>query len=98
MGYPLAVSVLVLFLFFMPAPASAAARSLTLGMSGSDVTTLQDNLISLKYLDAGNSIGYFGPQTLAALQKFQCAQGIICAGSPTEGYGVFGPKTQAALQ
>ena len=98
MRYPLAVSVLVLFLFFMPAPASAAARSLTLGMSGSDVTILQDNLILLKYLGAGNSIGYFGPQTLAALQKFQCAQGIICAGSPTEGYGVFGPKTQAALQ
>ncbi len=71
---------------------------MTQGDSGADVTTLQNNLITLKYLAAGNNSGYFGAKTLAALEKFQCAKGIICAGSSVEGYGIDGPKTQAAIQ
>lgn len=73
-----------------------AARTLSLGSSGADVTTLQDKLISQGYLFA-SSTGYFGSATETALKKFQCANGIVCSGSSAQGYGVFGPRTQAAL-
>ncbi|HEV7449223.1 MAG TPA: glycosyl hydrolase family 18 protein, partial [Candidatus Paceibacterota bacterium] len=69
------------------------ARTLTAGLSGSDVTALQTQLIAKGYLSA-SATGYFGPATLAAVKKFQCAQGIVCSGSS---YGIAGPKTQAAL-
>lgn len=72
----------------------AAARSLSLGMSGSDVTALQTGLIAKGALAAGKATGYFGPLTLAAVQKFQCDSGIVCSGSS---YGLAGPRTQAAL-
>ncbi len=86
-----------LILLLAPVSAFAAARSLEFGMSGSDVTTLQQNLISLGYLAAGNAVGYFGSQTAAAVKKFQCAKSVACdASSP--GYGVYGPATQAAMQ
>jgi spore germination protein YaaH len=84
-------------LFILPQSGFAAARSLFLGLSGSDVTTLQNELITAGYLSAGSAIGYFGAQTEAAVQKFQCAQNIICTGASVSGYGIAGPKTQAAL-
>jgi spore germination protein len=87
----LAGSVLALSAFALPA--AAATRSLVLGMSGSDVTALQKALISQGYLTA-SATGYFGPATLSALKKFQCAKSIACSGA---GYGTAGPKTQAAL-
>ncbi|MDE1925487.1 MAG: peptidoglycan-binding protein, partial [Patescibacteria group bacterium] len=81
---------------FAPFFVFAAARSLSVGLSGSDVTTLQQELIAQGYL-SGSATGYFGALTQAAVQKFQCARGIICAGSGVSGYGIAGPKTQAAL-
>lgn len=83
-------------IFLMPFGAFAAGRSLSYGMSGSDVTVLQNALISKGYLAAGKNTGYFGPMTLSALQKFQCAQKIACS-SAIAGYGIYGPNTQAAL-
>jgi spore germination protein YaaH len=80
-----------------PAAVSAAARSLSVGLSGSDVTTLQNELIAKGYLTAGSNTGYFGALTLAAVEKFQCAQGIICANATVEGYGIAGPRTQSVL-
>lgn len=88
--------ILVSLIFLLPFGALAATRSLTSGMSGSDVTALQNALISKGYLATGKNTGTFGPMTLSALQKFQCAQKIACS-SATLGYGVYGPKTQAAL-
>ncbi len=79
-----------------PAGVFAAPRSLVIGLSGDDVVTLQNKLIAEGHLAAGNATGYFGPLTEAAVKKFQCAENIACAGS-SEGYGVAGPKTQAAL-
>lgn len=76
------------------APVPADARSLYQGLSGSDVASLQTELIARGYLAAGKATGYFGPLTLAAVKKFQCASGIICAGAA---YGTAGPMTQAAL-
>ena len=98
MRYTIATLVLIFFLLATPMVTFAAVRSLTVGMSGSDVTELQNNLISLKYLGTGYNTGYFGSLTRAALEKFQCAKNIICSGAAVEGYGVYGPKTKAALQ
>lgn len=78
-------------------PALAATRSLVYGNSGSDVTALQNALIAQGYLAAGKNTGYFGPLTEAAVKKFQCAEGIICAGASVSGYGIYGPRTRAKL-
>ena len=86
-----------LLFLLLPLTSFAATRSLELGMSGADVTALQKALITKGYLGAGNAVGYFGAKTLAALQKFQCAQKIACDAS-VEGYGVYGPASQAAMQ
>lgn len=68
-------------------------RDLTLGSTGSDVTSLQQMLVSGGYLvmPAGVSMGYFGGLTQAALAKYQAAMGI----SPAAGY--FGPVTRGSI-
>src|SRR3989344_8036974 len=86
-----------LAVIFMPAPAGASAASLSLGASGASVTALQQVLIAKSYLAAGKATGYFGPLTDAAIKKFQCDSGIICSGTAAVGYGIYGPRTQAAL-
>lgn len=73
--------------------ASAAfTRSLTVGLSGADVTELQTALVAQGYLTmpAGVSMGYFGSLTKRAVAAWQAASGV----SPALGY--FGPKSQAA--
>lgn len=82
---------------FVPTYTFAAVRSLSLGSSGSDVVSLQTALIEKGYLAPGKNTGYFGPLTQAAVQKFQCDQGIVCGTNRSSGYGVYGPKTRAAL-
>ena len=70
-------------------------RTFMFGSSGSDVTILQKLLVSdgELVLPANSSYGNFGKMTQAALEKFQVKYGIVKAGM--QGYGVFGPKTQA---
>lgn len=80
-------------LALVPVAASAAARTLSSGMSGSDVTALQNELSNKGYLTAAPS-GYFGAATLVAVKKFQCDQKIVCSGAS---FGVAGPMTQTAL-
>jgi spore germination protein len=87
------VLVLAILLCVMPVIASAATRTLSIGLAGSDVVTLQQELINQGYM-SGSATGKFGPLTQAAVEKFQCARGIVCSGAS---YGVAGPKTQAAL-
>ncbi len=84
-------------LFFAPLGVSAAPRSLSLGLSGSDVVSLQNALIAKNYLPAGKNTGYFGLLTQTAVQKFQCAQSIACASTAGAGYGIYGPRTRATL-
>jgi spore germination protein YaaH len=85
----------VFFIFVLStSPAYAATRTLVQGLTGSDVTNLQNELIANGYLSAGSATGHFGPLTLTAVQKFQCDQDIVCAGGS---YGVAGPLTQTAL-
>lgn len=66
---------------------------LTIGSKGSDVTELQQWLVSKGYLQmpAGVAYGYFGTLTQSAVAKFQAENGI----SPAVGY--FGPITRAKL-
>lgn len=91
-------SIIFLFAFFFaPTHSHAAVRSLSLGLSGNDVVILQNSLIAKGYLAAGKNTGYFGPLTDAAIKKFQCDQKIICAGATIAGYGIYGPRTRAAL-
>ncbi|MCK9352281.1 MAG: glycosyl hydrolase family 18 protein [Candidatus Paceibacterota bacterium] len=86
-----------LLVFFVPTNSFAAVRSLSLGLSGSDVTALQTALIAKGYLAAGKNTGYFGALTQTALKKFQCDKAIICSGSSAQGYGVYGPRTRAIM-
>src|ERR1700690_2733096 len=72
-------------------------RTLSQGLSGSDVASLQTFLAGEGYF-SGNATGFFGPITEAAVQRFQSAHGIVSSGDPAStGYGVVGPRTGAAI-
>jgi spore germination protein YaaH len=84
-------------MLLIPLGVLGATRSLSLGLTGSDVTSLQNGLIDQGYLAKGYNTGYFGPLTEAAVKRFQCDKKVICSGGKADGYGVYGPKTRAAL-
>jgi hypothetical protein len=65
-------------------------RTLTYGMSGSDVTALQTKLTAEGFY-SGPITGFFGRLTQTAVKKYQSAHGI----SPAN--GVVGPQTLTAL-
>lgn len=74
-------------------------RNLGLGDKGSDVEQLQryfakDNLL----YPEGEVTGYYGNLTKQAVERFQCAQSIVCSGTmDTTGFGAIGPVTLAKL-
>jgi len=78
-------------------PATSFTKDLTLGSKGTDVTALQNLLISANKgsaaaaLAAVGATGYFGNLTKAALAEYQAAAGV----TPSVGY--FGPKTRAYI-
>jgi peptidoglycan hydrolase-like protein with peptidoglycan-binding domain len=59
------------------------------GMSGADVTLLQNRMTALRVYD-GPITGYFGSLTEDAVIRFQQARGLLAD-------GVVGPRTKAAL-
>lgn len=66
-------------------------RTLKLGMSGDDVTALQNQLASLGYaVDLANEVGVFGDTTQAALMKYQEDMGLAVD-------GIAGVNTYASL-
>jgi hypothetical protein len=74
------------------------ATYLQQGYRGPEVLKMQKLLVATGDLTSDNATGFFGPLTLAALKKFQCANAITCSGTPgTTGYGIMGPKTRALL-
>lgn len=78
----------IFFLLLLSAPLGtlSATRSLSFGLSGDDVTAVQNQLIATGYLAKGKATGYFGPLTNTAVKKFQCDRTIVCSGSPNLGY------------
>lgn len=83
----------------------ALTRSLFAGVRGDDVLRLQKFLNANGFVvsqtgggSPGNETTFYGAKTRSAVQAFQCAQNVVCSGTPgTTGYGVVGPKTRAAL-
>ena len=74
----------------MPTTALAASSTLRLGSRGSEVTTLQEKLLDLGYLDYSGSTGYYGTLTQTAVIRFQQNNGLTVD-------GIAGSKTQSAL-
>jgi len=77
-------------------------RVLARGMSdretGGDITRLQLFLRSTGDYTYPEITGYFGVATEQAVQRWQARNGVVSSGTPdTTGYGVVGPKTQAAM-
>ncbi len=66
------------------------AANIRFGQSGTDVTELQKVLIAGGYLHISAPTGWFGPLTLAAVKKYQAANGV-----PATGF--VGPLTRAVL-
>ena len=59
--------------------------------TGGEVSKLQQFL-------GGEVTGHFGPATLALVQSWQSAHGLVSSGAPsTTGYGSVGKKTRAAI-
>jgi peptidoglycan hydrolase-like protein with peptidoglycan-binding domain len=86
----------------VPSTASSSqtgqARTLTLGLSGFDVLTLQQFLAKQGLLLDDDVTSYFGQLTQAAVEKFQTLNGIVSSGAPsTTGYGAVGPRTRAVI-
>lgn len=73
-----------------PAPTAVPySRSLYRGLSGTDVTRLQNELKSLGYF-TGNATGYFGSQTEWSVREFQRCNGLYAD-------GIAGPSTLSKL-
>lgn len=66
-------------------------RSLSVGSTGGDVTSLQQFLSSNGFLNV-SATGYFGALTKAALARWQASAGIAISGSA--GSGIFGPLSR----
>lgn len=75
------------------------SRNLKKGMSGADVTRLQQFLaLDPSVYPEAQVTGYYGALTEAAIKRFQCKNKLVCDGTPeTTGYGVTGPRTAALL-
>lgn len=83
----------------MLAQADVLTRSLDLGSTGSDVSSLQTYLASdITLYPQGLVTGYFGALTAGAVGNFQIRNGIVSSGTPkTTGFGRVGPTTLATL-
>lgn len=72
--------------------------TLYLGLRGNAVKALQNILVTQGDLGANYATGFYGALTQKAVQQFQCAQNVVCTGSPwTTGWGMVGGKTRKVL-
>lgn len=77
--------------------AQIGLRTLSLGMSGQDVSDLQTFLASQPGLyPSGEVSGYFGMLTQQAVGDFQFKYGIIHSAADS-GYGTVGPRTRSQI-
>ncbi|RJR14076.1 peptidoglycan-binding protein [Candidatus Parcubacteria bacterium] len=74
-------------------------RTLSLGMNGADVRSLQDFLSHEELFPKTSINGYFDLQTQQAVQTWQASHGIVSSGTVgTTGYGAVGPRTRTLIQ
>ena len=98
----LGLAIVVPILFFgsdtYAATCPTISRSLSRGTTGTDVTALQQFLITQGVLSLDSATRYFGLLTEKAVQTLQKAHNVVSSGSPaTTGFGFVGQKTQAAI-
>lgn len=87
----LVVAVLLSLTLAITSSAATLTRQLQIGMSGSDVSTLQSFLAQdINIYPQGLITGYFGSLTKAAVARFQALNGILAIGR-------VGPITLAAI-
>ena len=80
-----------------PTSSGTLYRTLSRGITGSDVITLQTLLAKLDYFQ-GQVTDFFGLKTEQAVQNFQKDNGIVSSGTPAStGYGSVGAKTRGKL-
>ncbi len=95
------IGIVSMFTLALVSSASAAtiSRTLDLGSSGADVSSLQVYLATDSNLyPSGLVTGYYGQLTKAAVERYQTREGIVTSGTPaTTGYGRVGPTTRASL-
>jgi hypothetical protein len=72
------------------------SSNLTLGSSGSDVTSLQNYLITSGVLDSQYSTGYYGFITAKAVGTIQMNLNVLSSINDPA-YGIVGPRTRAVL-
>lgn len=95
---PLSIALLITPLLASAETCPNLYRTLSFGSRGSDVIELQTFLITQGDLAAGNSTGYFGRMTEAAVQKFQVKHSLVSSGTAaTTGFGAVGPRTRAKI-
>ncbi|MBV9349339.1 MAG: peptidoglycan-binding protein [Patescibacteria group bacterium] len=82
-----------------PQTACPLNQHLALGMSGAQVSCLQTLLARFPSIyPQGLVTGYFGPLTLAAVERYQAQYNIVASGSPsTTVFGAVGPRTRKFL-
>jgi hypothetical protein len=82
------------------APAALPARTISPGVSNSEVRKLQELLAKDPSLyPEGMVTGYYGKLTQKAVERFQKKYGIVSSGTPeSTGFGKVGPKTLAKLK
>ena len=94
----LAVILVMFWAFSSSAQSVTFTQSMDIGSQGAQVTALQTYLATTVHYPEKLVTGYFGVLTQAAIQRFQCAEEIVCSGTPaTTGYGRVGPKTLMQL-
>ncbi|MEK7509778.1 MAG: PKD domain-containing protein [Patescibacteria group bacterium] len=67
-------------------------------ITNGEVSKLQQFLTGTGDYTYGQTTGYFGPATEAAVKRYQARNGIVSSGTPeTTGYGAVGPQTRARM-
>ena len=98
LGLAIVVSILLLASTTSAATCPTISRSLSRGASGTDVTALQQFLITQGVLSAGSATGYFGLLTEKAVQTLQSKASLVSSGTPaTTGFGRVGARTRALI-
>ena len=94
-------AIVLIFAFTLSTSAAtcpALSRALTRGASGTDVTALQQFLITQGVLSADSATGYYGPLTEKGVQTLQKTKNLVTSGTAaTTGFGFVGPKTRTLI-